>query len=302
MKTRILTTITILLFFVVSLQAQELKEFKAENGRYGYKDEKGNIVIQPNYSYAYPFKNGVAQVTLPNPQDKFGTFHFLIDKKGNAVTKKYSSMGLYGSIYRVEKNKKYGLISSDGKELVPLIYDFINENNFKGFSEGVVVAKLNDKWGLIDTLGKTLVPFTYDRLDNYNEGLCQVYINKLGGYINKKGEIVIPAKYKNIRPFNDGYAWVCLPEGCAIIDTKGKALTPFKYQNNGKLEKSFYAGIAPVYKDNKLGFINNKGVEIIPCIYDFEPMGNFDWFIDGKAKVKKDGRTFYIDKTGKEVK
>ena len=57
-----------------------------------------------------------------------------------------------------------------------------------------------------------------------------------------------------------------------------------------------------MYRDNKLGFINNKGVEIIPCIYDFEPMGNFDWFIDGKAKVKKDGRTFYIDKTGKEVK
>jgi hypothetical protein len=45
-----------------------------------------------------------------------------------------------------------------------------------------------------------------------------------------------------------------------------------------------------------MGFINEKGIEVIPLIFDEATS-----FENGKAKVTMDNRTFYIDLQGKEV-
>ena len=44
------------------------------------------------------------------------------------------------------------------------------------------------------------------------------------------------------------------------------------------------------------GFVDKNGKEIIPLIYEAA-----EEFKDGKAKVKKEGKEFYIDKTGKPI-
>jgi outer membrane protein OmpA-like peptidoglycan-associated protein len=55
----------------------------------------------------------------------------------------------------------------------------------------------------------------------------------------------------------------------------------------------FSEGLAKVKKNDKWGYIDNRGEIIIPIIYDDA------WiFSDGLAKVKKDGRWIYIDKKG----
>ena len=49
--------------------------------------------------------------------------------------------------------------------------------------------------------------------------------------------------------------------------------------------------------NGRYGFIGKDGQVVIPLHYDYA----YD-FQDGKAVVEKDGRTFCIDKTGREVK
>lgn len=49
-------------------------------------------------------------------------------------------------------------------------------------------------------------------------------------------------------------------------------------------------------KGEKYGYINTKGEEIIPCIYDY-----VYYFEEGLAVVEKDSKKGYIDKEGKEV-
>lgn len=68
-----------------------------QNGKIGFADSTGRIVIRPKYQCAYPFENGQAQVTkhcslIPN-----GEYHsmsssswFYIDKKGRKVKVKNS--------------------------------------------------------------------------------------------------------------------------------------------------------------------------------------------------------------------
>ena len=59
----------------------------------------------------------------------------------------------------------------------------------------------------------------------------------------------------------------------------------------------FNNGLACVRKNNKYGYINKKNEIIIPIIYDSALP-----FIEKKAIVKKDGRSFIINCKGKEKK
>jgi hypothetical protein len=281
------------------------------SGKYIFINRSGNRAFEGNFSVAYSFSNGAANVGIPVTGDAFATDYLLIDKTGKPLTEKFEQMNLYGNFYRVKKNNKWGLISRTGKTLIEPVYEYINESNFrdengnyKGYSEGVLTAKLNGKWGMTDTAGKVLVAFSFDRIDAFNEGLSPAYLNGKGGYMDKRGVFVIPAVYKAVYPFNKGYAWVSAPGGCAIINKTGKAICPFKYEPMGlQMEASFFDnGLAAVKRNNKIGFINTEGREVIPCIYDFEPMGNYAGFFNVKARVKLNGKQLTIDTNGNEIK
>jgi hypothetical protein len=63
-----------------------------KNDKIGYADTTGKIVIQPVYSCARPFENGVAEVSLQCTEEKDGEHFtwksdawFHIDKKGNKI-------------------------------------------------------------------------------------------------------------------------------------------------------------------------------------------------------------------------
>ena len=78
--------------------------------KYGFIDKKGNIVIEPKYSYAFPFKNKSAAVFLPT--DKYKSM--LIDPKGNIIDSlkfrpEYLSLQhIYEYAKITYKNKEYG--------------------------------------------------------------------------------------------------------------------------------------------------------------------------------------------------
>ena len=154
----------------------------------------------------------------------------------------------------------------------------------------------NGKFGYKDENGKVIVAPKYDFAYDFSEGLARVHIlgEAVGrgygkairsGYINTKGEEVIPLMYTNVYDFQDGLAWV--NTGGEFIDT----------------------GFSQQFAGGKWGVIDKNGKVVIPLEYDkISPIYEYEgakmiqkYFKDGKAKVTKDGREFYIDKTGKEV-
>ncbi len=62
------------------------------------------------------------------------------------------------------------------------------------------------------------------------------------------------------------------------------------------ISREFHEGLARVGKNNKYGFIDKAGKEVIKAKYD-----NVGEFHEGLAWFKKDGKYGFIDKTGKEV-
>ena len=69
----------------------------------------------------------------------------------------------------------------------------------------------------------------------------------------------------------------------------------------------FNSGLAVVVKDDKYGYVDKMGKEVIPCVYDWDyyvqHIENINgiFIIDNLIRVYKDGKWGFIDKTGKEI-
>lgn len=78
-----------------------------------------------------------------------------------------------------------------------------------------------------------------------------------------------------------------------MLDKSGKKLTSAKY---GYGSFKYYDGLCKVEKDNKWGYIDKYGIEIIPVIYEIASD-----FKSGKAVVCKDTLVYAINTKGKLV-
>jgi len=207
----------------------------------------------------------------------------------------------YNGISKVHKNGKYGYINYKGKEVVPCIYDHAND-----LSEGLIAVSKNGKSGFIDKSGKVQIPFIYSKTSSFSEGLAAVKKNGAVGYINKEGIFVIPPKYDWLsQPFSEGFAVVEKNEKFGYIDRNGNQITEVKYFlaedfKNGIAKVSYYGvEIAGDYCGFPLisGYINTKGKEFIPAIYDQVTL----WEKEKMITVSKDGNIGAYDFNGKLI-
>jgi hypothetical protein len=203
-------------------------------------------------------------------------------------------------------NCKWGLVDRSGKEITPLIYDEI-----KGYQDPIV--KLNGKYGYVNRkTGELLTPVKYDKacewvqiFDFSNDGLVDndlaaVQLDGKWGCIDVNGREIVPLKYDEIKIHQPGDPCVSarLKRKWGLIDIAGKELTSFEYSS----VKSFSGGRARVKKKNKYGFIDSKGVIVIPIIYD-DCESHFikdDEHIS-PISMALDGKYGYIDIDGNEI-
>jgi hypothetical protein len=94
---------------------------KSINGKYGYINKHGKIVIGPKWDRAEEFYEGMAFVTI----DKLVG---LIDRDGNEIVSPKYNHALYGeytgqakALYPVQFDNKWGYVSSPDKITIPFI-------------------------------------------------------------------------------------------------------------------------------------------------------------------------------------
>ena len=102
-------------------------------------------------------------------------------------------------------------------------------------------------------------------------------------------------KYDWKGEYYEGLAKVKLNDKYGFIDKTGKEVIPIKYDD----AYSFSEGLALVKLNNKYGFIDKTGKEVIPIKYD--DAYSFSK-ISSLALVKLEGKWFYINQKGECVK
>jgi hypothetical protein len=123
----------------------------------------------------------------------------------------------------VKKNGKHGTINSDGKEMIPIIYDSVglmfSEN------EGLSRVKFQDRVGFVRGNGDVVIPIVYEDAEYYfYEDLVRVKLYDKWGYLDCKGDVVIPMIYDEAGNFKDGRAEVQIEGEKFYIDVNGLKL------------------------------------------------------------------------------
>lgn len=240
----------------------------ANGGKWGYIDKSGKEIIPFKFDHAELFRNGYASVTIDN---KAG----IINQNGETILDfKYLYVNLINDsmVIVMSDSMKNGIYDIKGNEILPIVYDDIFSYN-----DSLFAICLNMKWAFADKNIKFLTTHKYNGLFRLNIG-AEVFPVNIGGI------------YKP--PYADeteGGKW-------GFVNGKGEEIIPFNYDKVHYVSGGYYF----VCKEKKWGVINGKGIEITPIKYD--EIDNASGFYFGKAQVTLNGRTFYIDKNGNEIK
>ena len=261
------------------------------NDQWGYINNSGEIIIKPQFVSAGLFHEGRALVQL-----RSGDKSVFINEKGEVVgelkydgiikfSKDVTAVKIGGGVegqYYVEG--KWGVIDGTGKFIVNPQFDAIGE-----FSEDLAPIKIHNKWGFIDRTGEIIIKPQFKWVTEFSEGLAAADNGKVG-FIDRTGRFVIRPRFNNARSFREGLAPVKNKKygDWGYIDKTGKLVIDFKFVSAG----SFSQGFASVFSNQSTSidktdkFVNKPGCNS---------------FSEGLAPITVNGKSGYIDETGKIV-
>ena len=220
-----------------------------EDCTWGYVDTTGEVVVQPQYSFARDFVNEVGIVSLENKWGLISTtgkslvpceydgLHFM-ESTGNSILRIYNN------------NQKFGLIDTLGQVTVNLKYDEIG-----AFREGRLAVKRNGLWGFVNLDGREVVPPRFKKVNNFHDGLASVKTSRKWGFIDQNGDTEIDFKFRRLGNFKDGLAWAYTYKGTGYINTDAKMVIPTDFNK----AFDFEGDVARVVVNGKFGLIDREG-------------------------------------------
>ncbi|WP_241773445.1 WG repeat-containing protein [Chryseobacterium sp. Leaf394] len=173
-----------------------------KDGKFGYVNQNGKFIIQPEYHIALFFGEDCNLLYSPNEKvKKFGSKNYATVDKGGVsyrinmsgkivYTYKPADLGVCKAEYKKARfhayrlNGKYGLIE-DGRFVNPAdkkqftiypSYDFLFVMETNDVANPMIIAASNDKFGIIDTKNQIVIPFEYrDIKRNYSWKLGKMF-------------------------------------------------------------------------------------------------------------------------------
>lgn len=270
------------------------------NEKWYFIDQNGKPLNSEGFDAAEPFSNGVAIVCIGNKYN-------MIDTKGNLVLDEwyddihhpfewwdYRNKG-YKVYAWVVKDGEYNLLDKNGNIISPIWYSSVSR-----FNQGYAIVRHNGKENIIDWNCNYL----FEEWIENGEHFCDYQVGNIivikSLYhntiiiIDKTGRILFEGNNIHLQySFVNGYAKVKNKDNGTynFIDTNGNLL--FKEWIN-YFELSDYDGQYVIVKrinDLRYNIIDKNGKPLLPEWYDV-----IFKFINGYAKVRKNGKFSFIDR------
>jgi hypothetical protein len=294
-------------------------------GKWGFIDSAGSVVIEPKFGYAFDFSEGLAQIF-----DRGEVFY--IDTSGKTAVKSppsHDPRPFFGGFAIVQDAGGYSFLSRTGRVLerrFPLVENFAEGLAPVCVDEGKVgEANSIPKWGYLNEQGELSIAADFTAAGDFSHGLAPVYVGGQmcmctglnggrWGYINPAGDFVIPPQFQSAASFSDGLARVAYEnKRVGWITTKGEfqieprpfsIATSFK---NGVARIRGTSGGEPGSKD--FGYITKSGNVFTNPAFDamsselsdglFEARAQPVW--DEEKKSWRQGLYGYVDEKGEWV-
>lgn len=285
------------------------------NGKWGFINAQGQLVVAPRYEAVKKFSEGLVPVCirLDHSYDPEGTGRWgYVDTKGRLVIPaRFERAELFHNGFApVQCDGKWGFINPKGTLVIPCRYDGVFP-----FAEGRAPVNIGGnykdgrttkgKWGLIDERGNTILEPRYDVLFGLSDGRAQFRegcqwkdLRPIGGhcgFVDRDGHVAVPAKWDDAHGFGDGLATVCAgmdwdakpyrSGGWGCIDKEGNLVIPCQFQ----LPLDFTDGYAVVKRltdPQHVGLIGKSGVFTIPPQFNaVTRLGNGLYAVVGPSEI-----------------
>lgn len=278
----------------------------SQNASMNMSEKEALFVLDDELNYTVLDKNGQPILTpiLKNNFFAQGEFTILWKDKNFFIAKQWKSnsicmvfendAGLYA--FRDNHNKtKYGFEKFNKTVVIPASFDYVLP-----FSNGIAAVKKGDKWGYINSSGKAITDFLFDDANSFHGFVAIVEKNDKSFLIDSsfKKIMEIHSKY-NIRELSSDVVVLegFLPNKPSILISKSGSVLVDESRNYYKIYSESDSVIRVMKHKNGeslFGFINIKGEEIIPSIYEIAKD-----FVQGLAAVKTAKGWSLINKEGK---
>lgn len=244
------------------------------NEKWGVIDNKGKIIIEPQYEEMVLIPNNNEDVFICTENIDYNNNEYttkVLNSKNKEILSQYdkvlpienydedNNLWYEKGILKYHKDGKWGLINFKGKEILDPIYEDIY--SLKGI-EGTIITVKNTKLGLANTSGRELIPNNY--LEIKSLGIdTDLYIVKNEerkyGIYNK-----LDNKYDDIKALNNKEIY-CVKEDkkYKIINSEEQEIFNLKFDEIKQIEN----GIIVYTKNNKYGAFDINSNEEIKCEY-----------------------------------
>lgn len=196
-------------------------------------------------------------------------------------------------LYRINVGGKYGFINENGDVVIEPQFD---GSYFCFKSNDVCFAVMGERKGLINSNGEFVAELDNDISFVWRfikgKAWC-VGNNNRYGIIDENGGIVLPLVYTDvIRDGTIGFIVQDTLGNMGYVNNRGEFIVPCVYDD----VKGFNEGLMVVATSNKCGYVDSLSDWVIDSIYD-----DARDFSDGMARVKKGNEWMFIDKKGNVV-
>lgn len=265
--------------------------------RAGY-DEGGNLLAANGYFTIYD-EDGYHYIGVASLKTGKAYTHKNLYGKAQLMTyDSRSNVSVNGTLW-VNKGDinedKWGLVSLDGKVILPFEYERPNCGPAWEMEKGgYALVQKNGYWGIVDTLGKEILPCKYKSIYETGEGylnLCDSD-HKYGIFSLYSRKIMIPCIYpRNINMAESilGSVSVNLEKSLnVLVDDKGKVITPaYLYINTPSRGLYYNSNQDRVGPDGKIVFPRSESLSMY--------QGKQVLIGEDLTLVVKDGKVGYIN-------
>jgi len=184
-----------------------------KDGKWGWVDPNGSILIRPQFQEVEQFEDGVATVKT---NEKWG----IIDKNGTFLLQpQFKSITFDDRVWWIYNGIHWGLVDKNGAVLLQPQLE-----GYSSFKDGRARVKKDGKWGLIDENGTFLVQPQFEWFGDFKDGEAFVKKDNKWGLVDKNGAIRIQPQFEWFNEFKDGIAKVQKFGEVLLINKKGELI------------------------------------------------------------------------------
>ena len=233
-----------------------------QDGRYGYIDHQGNVILPPQFIWAEDFWRGLGTVYVCGR-------YVSVDSAGNLHSLR---IAIEGRVEPRKSGKHFGFADKSGEFRIPPQFD-----DALSFSEGLAAVKIGERWGFVNESGAIAIQPQYVSAFYFRDGVAIADTDTGFVLIDRSGKVIASGF-----DFSDLVSEQLVPaskeDQSGFLDVHGNIAIPFIYDS----VKSFSEGLAAVESGGKWGYIDRQGRIVIPLKFD-----SADSFGNGLAAAKK---------------